>query len=38
VSPSPEQKIHTRKNIHVEIEIVIALAQLSSGDYLQICG
>jgi hypothetical protein len=27
-----------RKNIHVEIEIAIALAQLNSGNYLQICG
>jgi hypothetical protein len=27
-----------RKNIHVEIEIAIVLTQLSSGNYLQICG
>jgi hypothetical protein len=37
-SPSLEQKIHVKKNIHVEIEIAIALAQINSGNYLHICG
>jgi hypothetical protein len=28
---------HTRKNIHVEIEVTMALAQLNGGNSLQMC-
>jgi hypothetical protein len=28
---------HTRKNIHVEIEVTMALAQLNGGNSLQTC-
>jgi hypothetical protein len=37
VNPSPKQKTHIRKNIHVETKETMALAQLNGGNSLQMC-